>query len=266
MVKSQDLEMIANSIRSKRSVAFMKGLFRTINHLYRECIDRTQTAAGDPSGGDGSDDEAAQSVPTVSLTQLHDMISDGESIITELDMVDTVLEVLRGEKIDGNYLLTISMVYANSLLAFFIFPHRKLQSFLFSLSVETENVTTLQHLLNFRLIMDSTEILDQLGDLEETIGTGSWISLARMDMAKRLGKTETVIESLLKQNRGLELVEYIRANDPTYEIEKLFNQITKFKNLNRKAVWEQVEAWNITPGLKDVDRPVLSHKVVMLNL
>ncbi len=252
-------------------MTFMKGLFRAVNQLYRECIDRSQGIDNQESDSEKSDVESTEdfrSVPTISLSQLNQTVSDGEAIITEIDIVSRVFEKLKSEKeTDLNYLLTVAMAYANSLLSFLIFPHRKLQAFLFTLSIDTSNFTTLQYLLNYRVIMDSTDTLDHLGVLEDRIGkTHSWISLIRMDMAKRMRKTEIVIECLLRNNRALEIVEYVRANDPKFEIEKLFNLVSRYKNIERKNLWEQIEAWNISPGLKDTDRPVLSHKVVMLNL
>ena len=270
MTKPQDLELIANSIRSKRSISFMKGLFRTVNQLYRECIDRAQE---DHSGTDNSDDEAQRhkSVPTVSLAQLKETLSDGESVITDIDMVESVLEVVRAESrdnrcVDEKYLLAVSMAYANSLLSFLIFPHRRLQAFIFSLAAEIEDFPTVQHLLNYRVVMDSQEALDQLAILHEKFGTQKpWIVLSYMDMAKRLGKTEIVLECLLQQNRSLELIEYLRNNDPAFPIERLFNIISNHPHVNRKAVWALVDAWNVTPGLKESERPILSHRVIMLN-
>jgi len=277
MTKPQDIELIANSIRARRSIPFMKGLFRTVNQLYRECIDRAQ-AQCDDSGTDHSDDEtqARQCVPTVSLAQLKEALSEGESVITDIDMVESVLEILQSEvnenathtttNIDEKYLLAVSMAYANSLLSFLIFPHRRLQAFIFSLAAEIEDFPTVQHLLNYHVVMDSPETLELLGSLHSRYSsTQPWMVLAYMDMAKRMGRTEIVIECLLQQNRSLELVEYVRSNDPSFHIEKMFNLISKYPNVNRKHIWEQVEAWNVSPGLNESELPVLSHRVVMLN-
>jgi hypothetical protein len=280
MTKSQDLELIANSIRNKRSITFMKGLFRTVNQLYRECIDRVQGGI-ELTESEQSGDEMnnmREPVPTVSIAQLKEVLSqeEAESVIIEIDMVDNVFEKLKNEignsqttvanDADRRYLLAVSLAYANSLLSSLIFPHRRLQVFLFNLSIEAGEFATLQHLLNFRVIMDSTDILGQLSDLEHKLGSSQpWISLARMDMAKRLRKTDVVIECLIKQGRDLELVEYVRTNEPTFPIEKLFSICTKFSSVNRRAIWEQVEGWNITPGLKQDSRPVLSHRVILMN-
>jgi hypothetical protein len=85
-------------------------------------------------------------------------------------------------------------------------------------------------------------------------------------MAKRMRRTDTVVECLFELNRSLEVVDYVRRNDPKFEIEKIFTTLGKSGSLpHRKAVWEQVETWNVAPGLDEDNRPVLSHRVVMLN-
>lgn len=280
MTKQQDLELIVNSIRNRRSIAFMKGLFRTVNQIYRECIDRVQET-DQVSDSDLSSDEYVipkKAVPTISLSQLKDSIGDNDSVITELDMVEQVLVAMQEEikscpsrssqtisPPDLSYLLTVSVAYANCLLSYLIFPHRRLQTFLLSLCEEAQDFTTLQYLLNFRVIMDSPEVLDTLSRLCETSGdTHAWLHLARMDMAKRIGRTDIVLDCLLKQERALDLVEYIRANDPSFEIEKLFALLSKY-NIRRTDIWDQIEAWNTSPGLGEGERPVLSHRVIMLN-
>lgn len=281
MTKTQDLELITNSLRGHRSIAFMKGLFKTVNQLYRECIDRVQAAADHSASDESGEEDLVQrkAVPTVSLAELRERAADGESIITEIDMVEQVFEIIKSEisnsasqeqsetaAPDVNYLLAVAMAYASSLLSFLIFPHRKLQSFLFTLASDSKNFVTLQYLINFRVVMDSHEILNQLTTLSEKYGEQQrWLCQARMDMAKRMRRTHIVLECLIQDNRSRELVEYLRASDPRFEIEKLFSIMSKLNAPHRASLWEQVEAWNVSPGLPENERPVLSHKVVMLN-
>lgn len=271
MTKTQDLELVLNSIRSKRSIAFVKGLFRTLNQLYRECIDRVQErAAGDNDASD--DEEVKPHVPTISLADLRSSLSNGESVITEIDMVENVFETIEreihstsSEESPGKnhqYLLAVTMAYASSLLSFLIFPHRRLQTFLLELTVDSRSYTSLRQLLNFHVIMDSPEVLEKLGSIP---AREPWVSLARLDMAKRMNRTDIVVECLFEQDRSREVIEYVRRYDPKFEIEKVFNLLGKNVTQTRKAVWEQVETWNVTPGLLEDDRPVLSHRVVMLN-
>ena len=257
----------------------MKGLFKTVNQLYRECIDRVQAAA-DHSASEESGEEdfvPLKAVPTVSLAELRERSTDGDSIITEIDMVEQVFETIKSEISrntaqeqmeaavpDVNYLLAVATAYASSLLSFLIFPHRRLQTFLFTLAAESKNFVTLQYLINFRVVMDSPEILSQLTALAEQ-NDQKWLRQARMDMAKRMRRTDIVVECMIQEGRSLELVEYVRANDPRFEIEKLFSIVSKQNAPHRASLWEQVEAWNVTPGLSETERPVLSHKVVMLN-
>jgi hypothetical protein len=264
MTKQQDLELIVNSIRNRRSIAFMKGLFRTVNQIYRECIDRVQET-DQVSDSDLSSDEYVipkKAVPTISLSQLV------EQVLVAMQEEIKSCPSRSSQTIsppDLSYLLTVSVAYANCLLSYLIFPHRRLQTFLLSLCEEAQDFTTLQYLLNFRVIMDSPEVLDTLSRLCETSGdTHAWLHLARMDMAKRIGRTDIVLDCLLKQERALDLVEYIRANDPSFEIEKLFALLSKY-NIRRTDIWDQIEAWNTSPGLGEGERPVLSHRVIMLN-
>ena len=160
------------------------------------------------------------------------------------------------------YLLAVTMAYASSLLSFLIFPHRRLQTFLLELTVDSRSYTSLRQLLNFHVIMDSPEVLEKLGSIP---AREPWVSLARLDMAKRMNRTDIVVECLCEQDRSREVIEYVRRYDPKFEIEKVFNLLGKNVTQTRKAVWEQVETWNVTPGLLEDDRPVLSHRVVMLN-
>ena len=244
--------------------------------MYRECIDRAQDRLTGGTEDSGDDDQSRPAVPTITLAQLKESVGEGESIITELDMVGLVLEVVKGEAQVGavsagegpipgyQYLLTVSMAYAQSLLSFLIYPHRRLQHFLFDLCVESRNLPTLQQLVNFHVILDSGDLLEKLGDLESKLGE-PWMAQTRLDTAKRMKRTDVVVQCLIAQERTIEIVEYLRRFDAKYEIEKVFDQLKNVHAVDRQAVWEQVEVWNTSPGLEEANRPVLSHRVIMLN-
>lgn len=212
---------------------------------------------------------------TITLSQLKDSVPEGETVITELDMVEGVLEVIKLE-IAGNvsdtsatpipeyqYFLSIVTAYAQSLLAFLIYPHRRLQMFMFDLCVDSNNVTTLQQLVNFHVILDTQDLLDRLVKLRDTQTPPIWIRQILLDVAKRMQRTDVVVETLLQLRRPMEVIEYIRKFDHGYEIEKVFSQLRMHRSVNRRVLWSQVELWNLTAG--DDHKPVLSHQVIMMN-
>ena len=245
--------------------------------MYRECIDRVHNAA--LTGADDSEqDEKRVSVPTVTLSQLKDSVEDGKSVITEIDVVSVVLEVVKREieskhfsseesphVLDLGYLLTVSVAYAHSLLSVLIYPHKRLQLFLLSLATESGHFNTLHQLLNFHVLMDSTELLENLEIIDARYGEQySWISMARLDMAMRMGRTDQVIDCLIKQDRAIAIVEYIRRFDPSYDIEHLF-LILKERKVSWKMIWEQIESWSMRPGLAQSEKPVLPRNLILMN-
>ena len=147
------------------------------------------------------------------------------------------------------YLLTVSVAYAHSLLSVLIYPHRRLQQFLFALASQSRHFTTLHQLLNFHVLMDAPELLEGLESLESRYGAQiEWIALARLDMAMRMRKTDVVIDCLIKQNRSLEIVEYIRRFDANFDIKNLFS-ILEDRHVNIEVISEQIDLWT------DVNRP-----------
>lgn len=266
MPNPKDIELVLNAIRNKRSHTFMKSLFRTINKSYRECIDRAQDRLAVQIEGPAS---------TITLTQLKDSLVAGETVITELDMVDNVFGVIKAEIArtvrqhggphigEYQYFLSIVMAYAQSLLGYLIYPHRRLQMFLFDLCIDSNNLSTLQQLINFHVILDTPDLLERLTDL--LTGGPSWIGQILLDVAKRMQRTNIVVETLFHLDRSMEIVEYIQKNDPGFEIEQVFNLMKKFPQCNsRSDIWKQIELWNIMSN-DDVGKPVLSHQVVMMN-
>ena len=212
------------------------------------------------------DDERARiSYPAITLSQLKEAVLDGESIITELDMVNEVFTVAKSEihaDFEGNqpipefhYLLTLVMSYAESLLSYFIYPHKRLQSFLFDLCVDSRNFPTLQQLINFHVILDSAEFLDKLEPLSHL----PWAKQTRLDTAKRMHKTDIVIQCLLAENRADEIIEYLRQSDHSFDIQKLIELVNDHDEV-KKMILKQVELWNIST---DPAKPVLSRGVIM---
>jgi hypothetical protein len=225
--------------------------------LYRECIDRVhEKTEGDRSVSDHEGEENP-GVPTVTLSQLKESVGDGEFVMTEIDVVGAVFEVLKSE-VDSSitetggcaplqeyeYLLTLAVAYAHSLLSVLIYPHKKLQQFLFNLATISRHFNTLQQLLNFHVIMDSTELLDSLANLEVKYGSEiSWIALTRLDTAMRMRKTEIVVDCLIKQKRSVEICDYIRRHDPQFDMDKLVHAVSE-RNINLEMLWEQHEIRN----------------------
>lgn len=276
---SKDLELILNSVRNRRSIQYMKGLFKTVNQLYRERIDRVQDNASLSEEEDSPQEDRRRSIsPTITLAQLKESLPAGESVITELDMLAGVLEKVKHEValdesdtagLSGSapieayrYLLTVTIAYANSLLSYLIYPHKRLQIFMVDLCKASRNFVTLQQLINFHVVLDSSELLEQLTHMESLFPGERWIPQTRLDIAKRLRQTETVIDCLVKQNRENEIIEYIRKHDCEYRIEKLFDSLRNVAAANKKKLWQQVELWNIAPT--EEPRPVLSHRIVVL--
>ena len=274
MTKSKDLELILNSVRGRKSLQFVKSLFKTVNRLYRECIDRVQTkSAAASSLQDDIDGQASRIVyPSVTLTQLLEEAPEGSSVITELDMVDHVFVLLKEDLMHGNspnvsvnYLVAVAMAYCSSLLSFFIYPHKRLQIFMFDLCVDCDRMSSLQQLLNFHVILDSNELLDKLTDLDKQ-NSMPWVSQCRIDVAKRMKKTEVVVRTLIAKGREDEVVEYLRKEDPRFDIESLLKVLNDLgqdgSGLIGKKLWNQIQLWNIS---SDECKPVLTRDVVLAN-
>ena len=274
MTKSKDVELILNSIRARKSLQFVKSLFKTVNRLYRECIDRVQTrSAALSSLQDDVDGRSSRIVyPSVTVNQLLDEVPEGSSVITELDMVDQVFSLLKQDLMDGNspnvtqtYLVSVTMAYCSSLLSFYIYPHKRLQMFMFDLCVDCDRISSLQQLLNFHVILDSNELLDKLADLDN-IHPSPWVSQCRMDVAKRMKKTDVVIRMLIANGREDEVVEYLRNEDPTFDVESLLLVLSDLghngSDMVAKKVWNQIQLWNIS---SDQHKPVLTRDVVLTN-
>ena len=274
MTKSKDLELILNSIRSRKSLQFVKSLFKTVNKLYRECIDRVQTkSAAMSSLQDDIDANSSKIVyPSVTVNQLLQEVPEGSSVITELDMVDQVFVILKDEVLTNTsghftstYLVSVAMSYCSSLLSFFIYPHKRLQLFMFDLCVECDKLSSLQQLLNFHVILDSPELLEKLSVLERSKSM-AWVTQCRLDVAKRLKKTEDVIMTLATTGRENEIVEYIKKEDPSFGIENLFNILSTIGQGTSgpvaKKLWGQIQLWNIS---YDPQKPVLTRDIVLAN-
>jgi hypothetical protein len=274
MTKSKDLELILNSIKARKSLQFVKSLFKTVNRLYRECIDRVQTKSSAISSlQDDMDTQASRIVyPSVTVTQLLEEVPEGLTVITELDVVDHVFSPLKQALIDGcspdvssTYLIAIAMAYCSSLLSFFIYPHKRLQLFMFDLCVDCEKPSSLQQLLNFHVILDSNELLEKLAVLEMS-NAFPWVSQCRIDVAKRMKKTQLVIKTLIVRGREDEVVEYLRKEDPSFDVESLLSILTELgKDVSgpvAKKLWNQIQLWNIS---SDVTKPVLTRDIVLGN-
>jgi len=219
--------------------------------MYRESIDRVH----------GSD---TRSDPQTSITvaQLLESLPEGSSgVITELDMVDQVFTKIDSSEVSHPFFLAVIMAYAHSLLSLYIYPHKRLQSYMFELCVSMNNFACLQQLINFHVILDSPELLERLHDLEKLHGTGSWISQARLDTAKRMKRTDIVINCLMTSNRSDEIVGYIRSHDPEFSIDELFSLLSAFSTrCDSTEVWKQIELWNVS---SDTMKPRLSQNVVL---
>lgn len=223
---------------------------------------------------DSSDvDRASKS--TITLTQLKESLAPGEKVITELDLVENVFDIVKSEisktipinapingpMIEYQYFFSIVMAYAQSLLGFLIYPHRRLQMFMYDLCIDSNNMSGLQQLLNFHVILDSTDLLDRLILLFKSKKV-SWSAQTLLDVAKRMARTDVVTDTLLELDRPMDIIEYIRMNDLKYEIEKVFVSLKKYPNVNKSIIWSQVELWNLTTC---EIKPILSHQVIMLN-
>jgi hypothetical protein len=273
MTKSKDLELILNSINARKSLQFVKSLLKTVNRLYRECIDRVQTKSSALSSlQDDLDAQSSRIVyPSVTVTQLLEEVPEGSSVITELDMVDHVFTPLKQELVDGSsqnvsstYLVAVAMAYCSSLLSFFIYPHKRLQLFMFDLCIDCQKPSSLQQLLNFHVILDSNELLEKLAGLEMTTPF-SWVSQCRMDVAKRMKKTQLVIKTLIVSGREDEVVEYLRKEDPSFDVESLLSILSDLDQdvagPVAKKLWNQIQLWNIS---SDATKPLLTRDVVAL--
>jgi len=259
--KQKDIELILTSIRNKRSIPFVKGLFRTVNQLYRECIDRAQEKLQDDNS---EDEQPVSTVPTVTLSQLKDQ-QGGEGIMTELDMIDDVLNIVKaGADVDYRYLIAVSMAYSNSLLSFLIYPHKRLQLYLVDICVAAGDFVTLQHLVNFHVILDSVELLERLVNLRDTVVEEKdriWITQTTIDTAKRLRRSSVVVDTLIKNRRIHEIADYLRKYDSEYPIESVFDQIVDEED--RSAFWKQIEIWSLSS--QEGGKPLLSQRLVMVN-
>ncbi len=256
-------------------MTFMKSLFRTINKMYRECIDKAQSKYfAEPGDEEALEDDRRTKIkyPAITLAQLKESIPEGETIITELDMVSEVFSVIReeikyavskqpipnaetGPMPEFHHLLTVVLCYCESLLAHFIYPHKRLQVFLFDLCVESRNFPTLQQLLSFHVILDSSDIVEKLS----TIIHLPWAAQCQLDAAKRASNTKIVIERLLTLNRPEEIVPYLRKNDPNFDLEALFGLTTVTPPV-RKQLWRQIELWNVSSAKV---KPTLTREIIM---
>ncbi|KAF4655753.1 hypothetical protein FOL47_009287 [Perkinsus chesapeaki] len=220
----------------------MAYIFDATNSSYRECIERTPLLGGD-SGA------------TVSLARLLESAGN-RTILTEVDAIDYVFHpvlcsilpdcpeaplapastALLQYGIDHvpdstrltklKRLLSEVLIYCRSLLALSVYPHRRVQLFLFDLSVIAHQQHWLQQLLHYHVLLDSMEIVERLDVMWKQHYMASklkgvhWSQQCMMDMAWRLLSTrsasprltELLTEALLNGGDPVDAVSFLRQH------------------------------------------------------
>ncbi|EER03047.1 hypothetical protein Pmar_PMAR001792 [Perkinsus marinus ATCC 50983] len=215
-------------------------IFDATNASYRECIERTPLLGG-------------ESGAMVSLARLLES-AGSRTILTEVDAVDCIFhpvlcsilpdcprppltagstELLRYglectpessclQKL--RKLLSQVLIFCRSLLALSVYPHRRVQLFLFDLCVVARQQHWLQQLLHYHVLLDSAEIVERLDFMwRYDIGQSdtrsiSWSQQCMMDMAWRLLSTrsaspkliELLTEALLDGGDPVDVVAFLR--------------------------------------------------------
>ncbi|KAF4652661.1 hypothetical protein FOZ61_009463 [Perkinsus olseni] len=217
-------------------------IFDAANASYRECIERTPLLGG-------------ESGAMVSLARLLES-AGSRTILTEVDAVDCVFhpvlcsllpdcpqpplapgssELLRYgldhsrescRLMEVQRLVSQVLIFCRSLLALSVYPHRRVQLFLFDLCVVAHQQHLLQQLLHYHVLLDSVEIVERLDimwryeNAESGMRKVRWSQQCMMDMAWRLLNTrsstprltELLTEALLDGGDPTDAISFLRQH------------------------------------------------------
>jgi len=107
------------------------------------------------------------------------------------------------------YIFCCVLEYMRSLLKFQILPHRVVQMFLFDICVFYGQDYTLQQLIQYHVILDSTDAVKRLYNLWKCTQT-TWACQACLDMSLRMKDWGVVVDILVEFKEYLEVIPLLR--------------------------------------------------------
>merc|ERR1712151_1450636 len=106
------------------------------------------------------------------------------------------------------YLVSIAIAYLRSLLSMQIIPDKILQCFVFDICIFFHQEHTLQQLLHYHVLLDSTELVLRLKNVSVRRGA-AWATQSCLDMALRLHEMGIVADMLLLSRQYLDLIPFL---------------------------------------------------------
>ncbi|CAE8636683.1 unnamed protein product [Polarella glacialis] len=123
-------------------------------------------------------------------------------------------------------ILSVVIGYLRSLLGLQILPHKILQCFVFDLCLYYRQEHTLQQLLHYHVLLDSTELVLRLRDLAINSASCAWATQSCLDMALRVREFAVVAEMLLFSRQYLDIVPFlVNQRDVSFKVRSLLERL-----------------------------------------
>jgi len=127
--------------------------------------------------------------------------------------------------VSSPYIVSVVVAYLRSLLIMQILPHKILQCFVFDICMYFQQEHTLQQLLHYHVLLDSTELVLRLKEVAVTRNS-AWATQACFDMALRLQEFTMVAELLLHTRQYLDVVPFLCSHQVgSFELWRLLERI-----------------------------------------
>lgn len=123
------------------------------------------------------------------------------------------------------YIVSAAVSYLRSLLSMQILPHKILQCFVFDVCMHFEQEHTLQQLLHYHVLLDSTDLVLRLKEVAVS-RERNWATQACLDMALRLQEHGVVADMLLHIRQYLDVVPFlINQQLGSFPVRRLLEQV-----------------------------------------
>jgi len=142
-----------------------------------------------------------------------------------LPPVDEVVDCSESQPVRSPYIVSVAINYLRSLLSMQILPHKILQCFVFDVCMYFHQEHTLQQLLHYHVLLDSSEMVLRLQEVAVRC-RDAWATQACLDMALRIPEHQIVANMLLHTKQYLDVVPFlINQQVPDFKLSRLLNQI-----------------------------------------
>merc|ERR1712224_63743 len=122
------------------------------------------------------------------------------------------------------YIVSVVVAYLRSLLSMQILPHKILQCFVFDICMYFHQEHTLQQLLHYHVLLDSTDLVLRLKNVSVKRGS-AWATQSCLDMALRLHEYSIVADMLLLTRQYLDIVPFLVNRQASgFKLQQLLTQ------------------------------------------